>query len=513
MEKMKLRCHFSIIFENLWQFWLVIIIMLVQQAENLIRMIRDIGAGGIRGLIDSGGGWVLAGLMLLTVAVLCFSFFRWRKTWIILDDNLVIIERNTLKKYKNTIAVENISAVNMEQNLFERLVGTYKIKMDTGSMTTANKTDVAIVLKEADAIRFRKAVLEKISEVKGTGQRGLTEDSSKIHQETAVSPETHPDRLFDESAGGRKVFHSDKKDMLMHAVYTMPLISLFIAAAGVSGGIWYICVFGFASFIENAFGGFIALILMVLSAVYSLIKKFVTYYDFTVYRDGRDLHIRCGLIKLRSYTIPVDKITALQIEQPLISRVMKKYSVKVVTVGIGDEAGENSNITMSVSAEELMERLTELAPEYSWAAIGDIEKEQRGSIAVRAVKSVKWHIFTVCAVLLLYFEAGWPVYTAAAVPVALDVFINLLYILSHLSSGYSVKEEGLLLSGGYFRRVYTICTYEKMQILTMNYHPVARGYGIGDGAVKLLNFAAGIPYLKKETAFEISKRIIRGGTK
>ena len=102
MEKMKLRCHFSIIFENLWQFWLVIIIMLVQQAENLIRMIRDIGAGGIRGLIDSGGGWVLVGLILLTVAVLCFSFFRWRKTWIILEDNLVIIERNTLKKYKNT---------------------------------------------------------------------------------------------------------------------------------------------------------------------------------------------------------------------------------------------------------------------------------------------------------------------------------------------------------------------------------------------------------------------------
>ena len=33
MEKMKLRCHFSIIFENLWQFWLVIIIMLVQQVK------------------------------------------------------------------------------------------------------------------------------------------------------------------------------------------------------------------------------------------------------------------------------------------------------------------------------------------------------------------------------------------------------------------------------------------------------------------------------------------------
>ena len=147
-----------------------------------------------------------------------------------------------------------------------------------------------------------------------------------------------------------------------------------------------------------------------------------------------------------------------------------------------------------------MERLTELAPEYSWAAIGDIEKEQRSGIAVRAVKSVKWHIFTVCAVLLLYFEAGWPVYTAAAVPVALDVYKPALYIVAPVFRIFC-KEEGLLLSGGYFQKESTRYVLMKNADPDYELSSAARGYGIGDGAVKLLNFAAGIPYLKKETAF------------
>ena len=178
----------------------------------------------------------------VTAVIFTIQFLRWKKTWITLEDNLVIIERNTLKRYKNTIAVENISAVNIERNIFERLVGTYKIKIDTGSMTTAAKTDVAIVFKEKDAVIFRKSVLEKMTEIKDR----INYDGEFRHQEyekryaEAVSPETHPDRLFDETAGGRKVFHSSKKDMMMHAIYTLPVISLIIAVSGAAAGSWYI---------------------------------------------------------------------------------------------------------------------------------------------------------------------------------------------------------------------------------------------------------------------------------
>ena len=122
MKEIKLRCHFSTIFESLWQFWVVIVFMLLNQIDTIIDVVKDIGSDGIKSLVSTGGIWGLAGLLVLTACVLIFQFLRWRKTWVILDDNLIIIERNTLRKVKNTIAIENISEVNMERNLFERLV-------------------------------------------------------------------------------------------------------------------------------------------------------------------------------------------------------------------------------------------------------------------------------------------------------------------------------------------------------------------------------------------------------
>lgn len=500
MENLKFRCHFSIIFESLWKFWVVIFIILLNELDTIIEVVQDLGTDGIRGIIETGGIWGVVAVLALTLIVFGIQFLRWRKTWIILDDNLLVVERNTLNKSKNTIAIENISAVNMERNLFERLVGTYRIKIDTNSMTTADETDVSIVFREDLAIRFRKILLERMNVLKGNTQG------------PALSEERQPDQLFETKIEGKKFFHSTPKDMLMHTLYTLPFFSLIIALAGIGGAVWYVSNFGFISFIKDFLGGFIAVAFMVIGAVYNLIKRFIIYYDFTAYRDGKDLHIRCGLIKLRSYTIPVDKITALQIEQPLFSRIFKRYNVKVVTVGVGDENGESSNITMSLPKEKLLEQLEELVPEYGWARFTEIEAEERGGVTVRLVKSVKWHILAIIVALFLILVVKLPLWAGIGIPIFADAYINLLYILSHKASGYLIKDEGMVISGGYFNKTYMICTYKKMQILHMTYHPAARRLGIGDGAILLLNSAVGIPYIKRELAFEISNKII-GGTK
>lgn len=500
MRNIKTRCHFSIIFESLWKFWLVIILILLNELDAIIDIVQELGTGGIKSLIETGGLWGLAAILLLSLIVFFIQFLRWRKTWVILDDNLLIVEKNTLNKSKNTIAIENISAVNMERNLFERLVGTYRIKLDTNSMTTANETDVSIVFREDFAVAFRKTLIERMNALKGN------------IEEPALSEERQPDELFKDGAEGKKVFHSTLKDMIMHALYTLPIFSLIIAAGGIGGAAWYVSNFGFISFVRDFLGGFIAVAFMVIGAIYNLIKKFITYYDFTAYRDGKDLHIRCGLIKLRSYTIPVDKINAIQIEQPLISRIFKKYNVKVVTVGVGDEDGESSNITMSLSKGQLKEQLEELVPEYGWADFESVQKEERGGVTVRLVKSIKWHIFTILVALLLVLVVKLPLWAAVGIPIFGDAYINLLYALSHKASGYLVRDEGLVISGGYFQKTYMICTYKKMQVLNVTHHPAARRLDICDGVIMLLDSAMGLPYIKTDLAFEISDKII-GGTK
>ena len=498
-DSIRLRCHFSIIFESLWQFWVAIILIVINQIDDVIEFVRSIGEdGGVVSFMREGGFWGLLAILLITFIVLGIQFFRWRKTYIIIEENLVIIERNTLKKYKNTIAMENISAINMERNLFERIVGTYRIKMDTGSLTTANETDVSIVFREDQAVRFRKTVLERMNAAKGGDP------------EQAVPEERQPDQLAAVNAAEKDILHCSVKDMLKHSLYTLPLLSLLIAVCGIGGACWYISRFGFDSFVRDALGGFIAVVFMVLGSLYNLVKKFLIYYDFTVYRDGNDLHVRCGLVNLRSYTIPVDKITALKIEQPLMSKLFHKYNTKVVTVGIGDEKGESSNITMSLSAEELMFWLKALVPEYVWGEMLKTNREERAGVKVRAVKSVKWHLFFAAWAVILSLLTTLPLLVSIGVPALIDLFILLLYVLSYMSAGYMIREEGLVVSDGYFTRQYSIFKYDRMQIMNMSYHPIAKRTGCGCGSVLLLNSAASIPYIKEELALEISDKMIGG---
>lgn len=500
MENMKLRCHFSIIFENMWSLLIIIPLILIQEIEVLIEAFEALKSEGIDAFAAIGGITIPLGLLAVLLVIFLFQFLRWRKTWIILEDNLVIIERNTINKKKNTIAIENISAVNMERNIFERLVGTYRIKMDTNSATTADETDISIVFKEADAVHFRKTVLERMNALKGNTD------------EAAVSAEVVPDEVFEAAFGDRKIFKSSTKDLILYAFYTLPLSIVLLAAAGIGGLAWVSHNYGLGVFVKEALGGFLAVVLMTVSAIYNLIKRFIKCYGFTAYRDGKDIHIRYGLIKMVSYTIPVDKITAIHIEQPLISRIFKRYNAKIITVGLGDEQGEDTNLTLSLSRAGLREQLEELIPEYGWADIDTLVPEEKIGVAVRLFKSIKWHVLTVIAILVLTMAIEAPLWVGLGIPIGFDLFVNLLYVLSHKASGYSICDEGVIVSGGCFAKTYEMFTYKKMQILTMTYHPVAKKKEIGDGVIMLLDSVSMVPFIKRELAFEISNKII-GGTK
>lgn len=497
-EKIRLRCHFSSIFESLWQFWAVIAVALFNEVDTIIELVRDLKTAGIKEILAQGGLWGLAAILGITAAVLLFQFLRWRKTWVTLDGNLITIERNTLNRVHNTIAVENLSAVNVERNLFERIVGTARIKMDTSSMTTADKTDVSLVFREDEAIAFRQAVISRMNEAKGAAaEKSLTED---------IRPEIVPEEIQNNG----KVFSYGAWDMLKHSFYSMSIINFLIVAGGIAGSVWYRTseYYEPGAALEHA-GAFIPVFLIFVSAVYGLIKKYIVYYNFRVYRDGDDLHLRYGLLKLKSYTVPIDKISALQIVQPTLSRIFKKYQAKIVTVGVGDESSELSNLTMAVSREELTRQLGVLIPEFMGEGImNDVAAEDRKGIAVRAAKSVKWIIITVAAAVATGLWTDISTWVIALCAASLLSFAFFLYGLSHISAGWKKGEQALVLMEGLFTKTWTVCRYEKIQLLNLITHPVARKLGIKRGSVLMLQTAAGLPYMRDEQAEEIARNII-----
>ena len=224
---------------------------------------------------------------------------------------------------------------------------------------------------------------------------------------------------------------------------------------------------------------------------------------------GDDLHLRYGLLKLKSYTVPVDKISALQIKQPTLSRIFRKYQARIVTVGVGDESSELSNLTMAVSKEEMLHQLGVLIPEFMGESIlEDVCGESRKGVAVRAVKSVKWIFMIAAGAVAAGTWTDLPTWTIALCAAGLLGFIFLLYGLAHISAGWKKGEQALVLMEGCFTKSGTVCRYDKIQMISLVAHPAARHMGIKRGSVHMLNMAAEIPYMEDEEAEEIAKAVL-----
>ena len=135
-NNIRFRNHASVILENSLKTICTVIFIF------LINLVSEIGESGIQ---------IKDILLLIVVSIVGIGLvigihaIIWSRTYITVEENTLIIERNTFNKKRNTIGLKTISNVNLEQNLLEMVLGTCKVKLDTNSLSTADQTDVNIV--------------------------------------------------------------------------------------------------------------------------------------------------------------------------------------------------------------------------------------------------------------------------------------------------------------------------------------------------------------------------------
>ncbi|MGL5695208.1 MAG: PH domain-containing protein, partial [Peptostreptococcaceae bacterium] len=126
MENEKIRCHPSIILEKFSGIITVLFFIAVTVSGDDISIILE--EGDIVSIT-----WIILGAICVLSIILIYNIMIWSKTYIYFEENTIIIQRNTIKLKMNTYGIQNISNVNLEQNIFERIIGTYKVKIDTDS--------------------------------------------------------------------------------------------------------------------------------------------------------------------------------------------------------------------------------------------------------------------------------------------------------------------------------------------------------------------------------------------
>ena len=159
----KFRNHPSLMLEQLGVFGVIIITFLISSLDDLDEILGD---------IKNSDSTTLLIIILVILAVILFRLavntIVWYKTWITVDETSITITKNTIFRSVNTIGLRNISNINIERNLLERILGTSTVKIDTESRSTADTTDVTILLRKDKAEALRERLLAGATAAKHT---------------------------------------------------------------------------------------------------------------------------------------------------------------------------------------------------------------------------------------------------------------------------------------------------------------------------------------------------------
>ena len=507
-QGMRFRNHISIIAEQTGGLLIAILIVLVPSLlENIDELMET-------GLEFMDGKWLLVnlGLILFFLVIIALQYAVWSKTYISLQDNAVVIERNTLNKKKNTIGIRNISNINTEQNLFEMLMGTCKVKLDTNSRSTADSTDVKIVLKKADALAFKQEVTRRIRDTEAGAGQGFSAGSPAVFSARRAADalgdtleEMAPASAGDTAETEDYDVRSDLGDILQHGFFSVNILSVAVIILGIAGAVGTVFQIvgdpGAAQSLIGAASGILVAALIVASALWDTIKDFVRYYDFRAKRRGDKIYIRYGFFKKVEYTVPVDKIQALRLKQSFVARLGKRYMAEIVNVGMGDDNDEKNSFLILYSTEaKLNEKLAALLPEFLDAAGEEVERQPSSVWAAWSVPALIYTVIvTACAAVcasVMPEYARWAAVGAAALEICLVAGM----ILKYLTEGSLAGKDFLKLAKGYFARSYLIVGYRNIQYVRFSRNPLAKACGIRKGEIHLLASAANtshsIPYFK-----------------
>lgn len=500
-QGMRFRNHISIIAEQTGGLLIALLIVLVPSLlENIDELMET-------GLEFMDGKWLLVnlGLILFFLVIIALQFAVWSKTYISLQDNAVVIERNTLNKKKNTIGIRNISNINTEQNLFEMLLGTCKVKLDTNSRSTADSTDVKIVLKKADALAFKQEVTRRIRDAESGAGKGFSAQQAAAGAPGEALRGEAMMPAGDAAEAEDYDVRSDLADILQHGFFSVNILSVAVIILGIAGAVRTVFqIVGdpdAAQTLIGAASGVLVAALIVASALWDTVKDFVRYYDFRAKRRGDKIYIRYGFFKKVEYTVPVDKIQALRLKQSFVARLGKRYMAEIVNVGMGDDNDEKNSFLIMYSTEaKLNEKLSALLPEFLDAAGAAVERQPS---SVWAAWSVPALIYTVivaaCAAVCASAMPEYAIWAAAGAAV-LEICLAAGMILKYLTEGSLAGNDFLKLAKGYFARTYLIVRYRKIQYVRFSRNPLAKACGIRKGEIHLLassaNTSHSIPYFK-----------------
>lgn len=281
----------------------------------------------------------LVSAIALVVATFVFVFVSvrfWVRTFFYISGTDFIYTRSTLFKKTSRLPLQNIASVNLERSIFERIVGTAKVKLDLNSSRTADRTDFAFVLRlsEAEALRTELISLRDSARAGGAKPtaRGTDNFGEVVHYSTGIA--------------------------LRHKLLSIPFMQTLTAVFAIVSA-------PFADSGSFDIKSFVALIAVTLAGgIFYIIRGSLNLGSYTVSTDGKVIRITCGVLRKSEYVFERDRINAVVVREPVLARIFGFSSVDVAVVGLGNEKNETPQLTLLTTRAETRRILSACAGDF-----------------------------------------------------------------------------------------------------------------------------------------------------
>lgn len=387
---------------------------------------------------------VFAAVVSFCAVLMLWLIRRWYKTVFYIDGEYLVVERNTLMRKMSRLPLLSISTVNLERSLFERVVGTAKIKLDINSSVTANHTDFTFVLPLEDAKAFESALLAGKS-----------------------SGRVEPDSVLREKVCSFTVFQALRDALLGQLHYPLMLAAVMFFMQSVSGRTDYNRVQ-----LLSTVGA------LLLSWVGTFAVRFFSSCGFIMEKDDNGFYISSGLLRKKQYSFEKNKVNALIVHQPLFARMFGYYRAEVAVVGLGNDKNETPQICLLVKKQELERILSVCAPDFKCS--GEILHSHKVGLAAALIKY--GFASAVLAAALLNVSA-----MLSAAVMAAGV---LLAVLSFHSKTLSADNNVFAYSKGVLSRSYASFKYSAVQTAQLRTNALFRRVNAGRIRISILSASA-----------------------
>lgn len=453
-----IRNHFSKIIVDSLKFGLAIVFLILINSGELMAEIAEDGDAALALVIT------ILGFVVVALVMFGFSFLRWRKTYIKIDgENLVVNNNYLIRKKVTSVRLSSISTVNFQQGIPEKIFGTYKLQADIDSSVTADSTDFNLVFDKDTAFKIKEILTHKGEHVEKT----VTVDENGV--ETVV--ESH---IEEES---KLIYEFKVSETVRHFLLCISPVAILVTILTLIGGI----ILAMDEDNGNLFGTILGIIFIVVPTLWSQIKPLINYYDFKIEKRGENAIISYGLITKKQYNLPLSKTNAIVVHQPLLARLFGYYYAEFINVGMGDvENNETPICCLCVRHGEMEEIIKELKPELQVAGYG--EGSPNKALIPAMIPSIIWSLILVVVMVVL---------AVLDVPFWWLGFIVVLLILASGFVGYKTKalavlQDKAVVTYGVFHKKSLIVPNAKIQNIEVNINPVSKHFGVAHANVTIL---------------------------